>query len=319
MKWIKRGRVFNLADIPGRPPWMHEYSQAPATLIFENFVRVYFSCRPPRDAEGQFVSYCAYVDLDRQDLFRILNLAQKPVLPLGELGTFDEFGTYPMSVIRRDDEVWAYYAGWTRCESVPFNVAIGLGISTDQGVTFRKLGHGPLLEYSPDEPFTMSGPKVRYFNGRYYLFYIAGDSWVLNDGKPEISHKIRMAVSDDGLHWTKQHKTLLPDRWGENESQASPDVFFAEGFYHMFFCGWVPSNFRETRSRKIGYAWSTDLVNWTRDDNRVGIDVSVDGFDNEMVSYPHVFALDGHTYMMYLGNEVGRYGFGLAELEGNML
>jgi len=318
MKWIKRGRLFNLVDIPGRPAWMHEYSQAPATLIFENFVRVYFSCRPPRDAEGQFVSYSAFVDLDRRDLFRIVNLARKPVLPLGELGTFDEFGTYPISVIRRDDEVWGYYAGWTRCESVPFNVAIGLGISTDQGVTFRKLGHGPLLEYSPDEPFTMSGPKVRCFNGRYYLFYIAGDSWVLKDGKPEISHKIRMAVSDDGLHWTKQHKTLLPDRWGENESQASPDVFFANDLYHMFFCGWVPRDFRETRSRKIGYAWSTDLVNWTRDDNRVGIDTSVDGFDNEMVAYPHVFALDGHTYMLYLGNEVGRYGFGLAELEGDM-
>lgn len=318
MKWIKCGRVFNPVDIAGRPQWMHEYAQAPATLVFDDFVRVYFSCRPPRDADGQFVSYSAFVDLDRRDLFRIVNLAREPVLPLGELGTFDEFGTYPMSVIRRGDEVWAYYAGWTRCESVPFNVAIGLGISSDQGVTFRKLGPGPLLEYSPDEPFTMSGPKVRFFNGRYYLFYIAGEAWVLKNGKPEISHKIRMAVSDDGLHWTKQHKTLVPDRWGENESQASPDVFYADGRYHMFFCGWVPRDFRQTRSRKIGYAWSTDLVNWTRDDERVGIDVSSDGFDNEMVAYPHVFALDGRTWMLYLGNQVGRYGFGLAELEGAM-
>jgi predicted GH43/DUF377 family glycosyl hydrolase len=193
-----------------------------------------------------------------------------------------------------------------------------LGISTDQGVTFRKLGHGPLLEYSPGEPFTMSGPKVRFFNGRYYLFYIAGDSWVLKDGKPEIPHKIRMAISEDGLNWKKHHENLIPDRWGMNESQASPDVFFANGRYHMFFCGWVPRDFRQTRSRKIGYAWSTDLVNWTRDDDQVGIDTSNDGFDNEMVAYPHVFALDDHIYMLYLGNEVGRHGFGLAELEGDM-
>jgi predicted GH43/DUF377 family glycosyl hydrolase len=318
MKWTKLGRVFNPVDLPDRPQWMHEYAQAPATLVFDDFVRVYFSCRPQRDADGQFVSYSAFVDLDRQDLFRVLRVSSRPVLELGQLGTFDEFGTYPLSVIRHGDEVWAYYAGWTRCESVPFNVAIGLGISTDQGATFSKLGPGPLLEYSPDEPFTMSGPKVRRFNGRYYLFYIAGDAWVLKDGRPEISHKIRMAVSDDGLNWTKQHKTLIPDRWGDNESQASPDVFFAEGKYHMFFCGWVPRDFRQTRSRKIGYAWSTDLLNWTRDDSRVGIDVSSDGFDNEMVAYPHVFALDGKTYMLYLGNEVGRYGFGLAQLEGAM-
>jgi hypothetical protein len=319
MKWIKHGRIFNPADIAGRPSWMYEYAQAPATLVFDDFVRVYFSCRPPRDAQGQFVSYTAYVDLDRRDLTRIVGLAQEPVLQLGALGTFDEFGTYPMSVIRRGEEVWAYYAGWTRCESVPFNVAIGAAVSTDQGVSFRKLGPGPLLEYSPDEPFTMSGPKVRFFNGRYYLFYIAGDAWVLKDGKPEISHKIRLAVSDDGLTWTKMHRPLVPDRWGENESQASPDVIQVDGRYHMFFCGWVPQDFRQTRRRQIGYAWSDDLLHWTRDDASAGIDISNEGFDHEMVAYPHVFALDGRIWMLYLGNEVGRYGFGLAELEGSMV
>jgi hypothetical protein len=35
-----------------------------------------------------------------------------------------------------------------------------------------------------------------------------------------------------------------------------------------------------------------------------------------MVSYPHVFELDGRVCMLYLGNEVGRGGFGLAELDG---
>ena len=317
MKWKKLGRVFNPADIPGRPAWMHEYAQAPATLIFEDFVRVYFSCRPPRDADGQFVSYSAYVDLDRSDLFNILRIADKPVFELGGLGTFDEFGTYPMSVIRQGSEVWAYYAGWTRCESVPFNVGIGFGRSTDSGRTFQKLGEGPLLEYSPDEPFTMSGPKIRFFEGRYYLFYIAGKAWIMNDGRPEISHKIRMATSDDGLHWTKAHRSLIPDGWGDDESQASPDVFFSGGVYHMYFCGWVPREFRQSRSRRIGYAWSTDLVNWTRDDRQAGIDVSDEGFDSEMVAYPHVFELDGVTYMLYLGNAVGRYGFGLAQLDGD--
>ena len=318
MRWHKLGRIFNPTEYPNRPEWMFEYAQAPATLVFENFVRVYFSCRPRRDSEGQFVSYSAFVDLDRKDLFNIVNISERPVFELGKLGTFDEFGTYPMSVIRHGSEVWAYYAGWTRCESVPFNVAIGFGRSVDDGVTFQKMGDGPLLEYSPDEPFTMSGPKVRFFNGKYYLFYIAGDKWVLKDGKPEISHKIRMATSSDGIAWTKHHKVLIPDNWGENESQASPDVFYANGKYHMFFCGWVPHNFRETRSRKIGYAWSTDLENWVRDDSKVGIDVSEEGFDNEMVAYPHVFELDKKVYMLYLGNQVGRFGFGLAELEGEL-
>jgi hypothetical protein len=57
------------------------------------------------------------------------------------------------------------------------------------------------------------------------------------------------------------------------------------------------------------------MFNWQRDDDKAGIDVSADGWDSEMISYPHVFELGEHTYMAYLGNQVGRYGFGLARLE----
>jgi hypothetical protein len=55
-----------------------------------------------------------------------------------------------------------------------------------------------------------------------------------------------------------------------------------------------------------------------RDDRKAGIDVSAEGWDSEMISYPHVFETDGHTYMAYLGNQVGRHGFGLAILEGRL-
>ena len=37
-----------------------------------------------------------------------------------------------------------------------------------------------------------------------------------------------------------------------------------------------------------------------------------------MVAYPHVFTLEGRTYMLYLGNQVGRFGFGVAELAGEL-
>ena len=36
-----------------------------------------------------------------------------------------------------------------------------------------------------------------------------------------------------------------------------------------------------------------------------------------MVNYPHLFELDGETYMLYQGNGMGRAGFGLAILEGS--
>lgn len=319
-KWQKRGLLFNPA-LHDTPDWMQSFAQAPSALIFDDYVRVYFSCRPKPDANGQYVSYSAWVDLDRKDLFNIKRIAQEPIFKLGERGTFDEFGTYPTSVIKKDNTYLAYYAGWTRCESVPFNVAIGAGISKNNGDSFEKTGSGgPVLSYSLNEPFILSGPKIRYFNGIWYLFYIAGRNWIPNNGKPEPVYKIRMATSTDAFNWVKADRDLIESRIESNEAQASPDVFFKNGKYHMFFCYRYGLDYRgKQNGYRIGYASSTDLINWTRDDSKAGIDVSAEGWDSEMISYPHVFELDGKIYMLYLGNAVGREGFGLAELQGDLI
>jgi hypothetical protein len=316
--WVKLGKIFDPTVWP-TSSWMKEFAQAPCVLKFDDFVRVYFSCRPAPETNGQYVSRSAYVDLNRENLSDVIRISTAPTLPLGELGTFDEFGTYPTSVIRNGEEIWAYYGGWTRCRSVPFNVAVGLAISRDRGVTFNKLGNGPVLSYSLDEPFIISGPKVRHFNDRWYLWYIAGERWLANEGKPEPVYRIRMASSRDGIEWIKHSRDLIERRLEHDECQASPDVFYCNGRYHMFFCYRHGLDYRNgERGYRIGYAVSGDMIHWIRDDAKAGIDVSREGWDSEMISYPHVFELDGNIYMMYLGNQVGRFGFGLARLEGSL-
>ena len=317
-KWRKIGKVFTPQDVEGRS-WLKGFAQAPAALLFEDYLRIYFSCRPLADERGQYRSYSAYVDLDRGDLFKVRRVSEQPILSLGKLGEFDEFGTYPVSIIRCEDEVRAYYGGWTRCESVPFNVAIGMAISHDDGKTFTKLGAGPVLSYSLDEPFVLSGPKIRRFNDLWYLWYIAGRKWKVVEGRAEPVYKIRMASSVDGIQWSRLNRDLIESRLEEDEAQASPDVFFANGKYHMFFCYRYSSDYRgRDFGYRIGYASSGNLTDWVREDSKAGIEVSDQGWDAEMICYPHVFRLDGETYMAYLGNEVGRYGFGLAVLDGAM-
>ena len=308
-KWKKLGRVFNPADV--KDTWMFEYAQAPSVVIFDKFIRVYFSSRPAPDAKGQFVSRLSFIDLDRYDLFKIVNICKEPILSLGELGTFDEFGTYPASVIKRESEIRAYYAGWTRCESVPFNAAIGLAFSHDNGNTFERAGKGPVLAYTPDEPFVLGSPKIRQFNDTWHLWYSAGKKWLQASPKPEPVYKIRMAHSKDGINWTKCNRDIIESTIEEDECQASADVFFYQGLYHMFFS----YRYHLSKVYKIGYASSVDLFNWARNDSKAGIEVSETGWDSEAVSYPYVFELDGKIYMFHQGNEIGRYGFGLAELE----
>lgn len=312
-KWKKLGKIFIPQEIKNKS-WIKQFAQAPSVLIFDTFIRVYFSCRPHPDKNNQYVSYSAFVDLNRNNLSEIVNISKKPILHLGNTGTFDEFGTYPVSVIKNGTNILAYYGGWIRCESVPFNVAIGMAASHDNGVTFNKLGRGPILSYSPDEPFIISGPKIRKFNHQWYLWYIAGKKWILDHGKPEPVYRIRMAYSENGVIWKKYGKDLIKPKLGNNEAQASPDVIFYKGKYHMFFCYRYGTNYRGERGYRIGYASSNDLLHWNRDDAQVGIDISKDGWDDESIAYPHVFELDKNLYMLYLGNQVGKYGFGLAKL-----
>lgn len=314
-RWKKLGKIFDPKDLPTKS-WMHEFAQSPTVLVGKTTVRVYFCSRPLPGADGQYLSYISFIDLDRDNLLKVLRICERPVLDLGKHGTFDEFGTYPVSVIRDGAEIRAYYAGWTRCESVPFNAAIGLAISRDGGETFQRLGDGPVLTYAPHEPFLLGSPRVRRFGEHWQLWYVAGREWRMIDGKPEPVYKIRMAVSDDGINWIRQGRDLINDKLGEHECQACPDVSYRNGRYHMFF------SYRDIRNYKsreggyrIGYASSLDMVNWQRDDSLVEIGLSDSGWDSEMVNYPHLIELAGTTYMLYQGNGMGRDGFGLAVLE----
>lgn len=319
MKWKKLGQVFDPTkwDDGIKRDWMKSHSQSVSTLVKEDCVRVYFSCRPEREADGEMSSNTTWLELDKNDLTKVLRVSDKPVMPLGDIGAFDEHSVYPSSIIQEDNDIFLYYAGWYRCKSVPFNCSIGLATSKNGGDTFERYGKGPILGPSANEPYVISGPKIRKFGNSYLLFYLAGEKWITHNGRPEIIYKIKMAFSKNGINWLKHGQNIIDDVLGPNECQAGPDVFFKDGKYHMYFVYREGLDFRNEKGRgyKIGYAHSTNLINWERDDKNAGIDYSDKGWDSKMHHYPHVFQLDNKWYMLYNGNEFGKYGFGLAVLE----
>ena len=150
--------------------------------------------------------------------------------------------------------------------------------------------------------------------GTYY-----GTKWkkFVESDPPDRVYKIAHATSQDGINWHREGRQIIADRLNADECQALPTVFHRKGKYHMYFCYRQAHDFRKQSNNayRIGYAYSTDLINWERDDSKAGIDVSEDGWDSEMQCYPHTFQSDGKVYMLYNGNEFGRLGFGLAVLD----
>jgi len=316
MKWKKLGRIFN--------PTEHklanncfEYAQSPQALVFENFIRIYFSSRET-DRKGKYLSHVSFIDIDK-NFKTIINISKDTVIKLGGLGCFDEHGIFPFNVLRVKDKVFGYTTGWNRKVSVSTDGSIGLAISEDNGVTFSKLGMGPILTASLHEPFLVGDPFVKIMNGVFHMWYICGVRWTNPEIgiEPDRVYKIMHATSNDGVKWVKEGRYLIADKLNSDECQALPTVIKLNETYHMFFCYRYATDFRKNKMRgyRIGYSFSNDLIDWSRDDDQVGIDLSLAGWDSEMMCYPNVFECDGKIYLLYNGNEFGKLGFGLAVLE----
>lgn len=317
MKWKKLGKIFDPTHYTLANHCV-EFAQAPQALVFDDFVRIYFSTRQV-DENGKYLSHISFVDFNKT-FGEIRRVSDNTVIPLGDLGCYDEHGIFPLNILRKEDKIYAYVSGINRRVSVSVDSSIGLAISSNNGLTFEKYGAGPILTSSLFEPFLVCDPFVANFEKMYHMWYVFGEKWIRGaelDGTPSRVYKIAHATSDDGISWHKEGKQVITDKLDLNECQALPTVIHMKDKYYMFFCYRYATNFRKDNSRsyRIGFAYSKDLWNWTRDDENSGIQVSKQGWDSEMLCYPHVFHCNDKVYMLYNGNEFGRFGFGLAELQ----
>lgn len=319
MTWRKLGKIFDPTNFRLAND-CYEYAQSPQALVFDNCVRIYFSTRQRDPVNGKYLSHISFVDMEK-DLKEIINVSSHSVIELGKLGCYDEHGIFPLNVLRNGDKILGYIGGWNRRVSVSVDTSIGLAISHDNGFTFERIGHGPILTSSLHEPFLVGDPFVTIFEKRFYMWYLFGIQWkkFAKDQPPDRIYKIGYATSDDGITWHKKEegRQIIADLLGKDESQAMPTVAYFNGRYHMYFCYRQSFDFRKNKYRgyRIGYAYSDDLIDWIRNDEAAGIDVTEDCWDSDMLCYPRVFHCDGRIYMLYNGNEFGRFGFGLAVLE----
>ena len=316
MRWKKLGKIFDPADhkLPER---CFGYAQSPQAVVFDDFVRIFFSTRE-KDSDKTYLSHVSFADFDKR-FTRILRVSEKPVIPLGELGTFDEHGIFPMNVLRDGNRIHAYTTGWNRKVSVSADASVGYAYSDDNGLSFTKLGHGPVLTASMDEPFLVCDAFVQKFNGIFHMWYIFGQRWFEDkiEKVPQRVYKIAHAESVDGITWKRKGVPIISDKIDMNECQALPTVVPWQDKFLMFFCYRHASGFRTDPNKgyRIGCAVSNDLQNWTRDDNFIKMDMQPGEWDSDMMCYPFSFIMDNEIYLLYNGNEFGKSGFGIAKLE----
>ena len=306
MRWQKKGQIFT-AD--RQHEWMAHHAYVPiADKINDEVIRIYFGTR---DHQNRTVA--TFIEVEAKDPSNVLYVHDRPVLGLGQLGTFDDNGVTPSCIVTRDDKKYLFYVGWNRTVTVPYRNAIGVAISEDGGLTFKRLYEGPIIDRNPLDPYFIAGHFVMIENGIWKIWYGSSTGWDIVNGQPEPRYLIKYAESSDVSNWVRKNQICLSYKF-ESEAISRPSVIKENGGYRMWYCfrGNLDYRTNKAQSYRIGYAESSDGISWTRKDEQVGIEPSETGWDSIMVEYPFVYYHKEVKYMLYNGNGFGETGFGYA-------
>lgn len=308
MEWIKKGLIFKP---DGSYEWSVSHAQVPfATLIEDNILRIYFGTR---DQYSRTLP--SYIEVDAENPKKVLYVHDKPILGLGEPGSFDDCGVMPSWIVDYDNRKYLYYTGWNVSNTVSYRLSIGLAVSEDGGKTFDRMYKGPILDRCHTEPFWCAQPCVFIENGVWKMWYLSCTKWETINGHSEPFYLVKYAESIDGIYWNLSNKVCVGYD-ADTDAIGRPGVVIQDNIYKMYYSYRKAKNYRTDvkKSYKIGFAESKDGISWIKKDNIIDLQTSNDGWDSIMLAYPHVYEYQNKKYMLYNGNGFGHSGFGYAIL-----
>ena len=306
--WERRGLL--VAPPAGNAVWA-THAQAPTVLpLAADCWRAYVGGR-----DGGNCSRVFCVDLDPRNDFRVLRVHAEAALDCGEPGAFDVHGVAPAAVLPHGGQVWLYYSGIAQRRDVPYQIAVGLAVSEDGGISFRRACPGPVMGPGPHDPYFVSSPSV-WRSGRHFrAVYSSATQWRLHASQWECSYQLRGAASEDGVHWqidADPALELAPGEAGMGRSCALPG---SDGL-QLWFSHRGVERFRAAGgdAYRLQRALSADGRRWQRDASDLAWSPppAPGDWDEWMQAYPCVLPWRDGLVMFYNGNDFGRGGFGWA-------
>ena len=217
----------------------------------------------------------------------------------------------PISIIKKEKEIFLYYVGFQLGVKIPYYMFGGLAISRNGGETFERYSESPILDRIGDEVYARCGINVLYDENKYKMWYIGSnkEGWTMSSGKLKPLYIMKYTESDDGIHWMRKPIQCMQYKNDDEHGFGRPFVWKEKMKYKMLY-----SIRTYSRGYYIGYAESQNGIDWIRKDQLAGIDLGNDSWDDTNLSYPYLYEYKEKTYMFYNGNGCGKTGFGYAEL-----
>lgn len=304
MAWVKKGLIYAPS---GQNGWDDNSVMTPTPfLITPDVIRIYGGFR---DKEG--ISRIGYIDVNAENPSEIYDISKEPILDIGQPGMFDDNGVILGDIVPYDNKLYMYYIGFQIPQKVKFVVFTGLAISEDNGNTFKRYSNTPIMDRTHDAPQIRAAHSAMKCDDHWKIWYAQGDGWEIINNIPYPRYYIRYVQSANGIHFDHEKSitciTLENDEYRIGRPRVNKRN---DGIYEMRFT--LDTLKKEYKS---GYATSKDGMHWTRDDTKLGLTPSSEGWDSEMACYPVLLNTKKHRYMFYSGNGMGRTGVGYAQWE----
>jgi hypothetical protein len=289
--WVKQGNIFN-----------EHHAQLPVVDVYSDTYKIYYSTR---DENG--CSIPMSISVFKYNLKYYLNPI-KINIPLGKPGTFDHYGVMPTDIITLSNGIkYLYYIGWSLRKDVPYHNTLGLAVSEDNGISWKKYSDGPIFNSCALEPGFIGTSKIFKNDDKWTMYYLSCREWININDKLEPTYDIKEAISSNGIDWTPTNKTIISLE--ENEGGiASFQMIGNKAWFSVRGKLYYRSDNKE--SYKIKTATLIDGT-WIRDKN-IDLDISSKGWDSEMVAYPYIIKEKEKLIMFYNGNGFGKTGIGYA-------
>jgi len=268
-----------------------------------------------------------------------------PVLDIGVPGSWDDLNVWAPTVLLKDGLYRMWFSG---SHNGTYGTRIGLATSSD-GLSWTRYGSNPVLNPGPSgwDSSEVQCPSV-LFNGSHYCMWYSGTlniqvglatsidgiNWTKYAGNPVFTQghdpsvlfngstyemwysgndgTIKYATSPNGISWTQSSSNPVLNHgasgsW-DSKYVMNPSVVFNGSTHIMAYAGE-----KDDLIPRIGLAYSSNGINWTRDSNNPIIDLGpVGSWDAYYVDQPGLLLVGSAVKMWYSGFD-GTYhtsGFG---------
>ncbi|MDC1153787.1 hypothetical protein OAT05_00710 [Candidatus Pelagibacter sp.] len=295
--WLEKGIIFKNLNLN----WSKTHAMLPTPLkLNSDIYRIFFGTRNKKNQ-----SSIGFIDYNLRT-FKVINKSTSPILEKGGLGTFDDNGVLPSSLIKYKKKIYLFYIGWKPGSTTRYSLIAGLSFSKDLKSKFKKYQESPILYCNKNEPYSiLTAPSVYKENKFFYMWYVSCNKWI-NKDLP--TYDIKFAKSKNLVDWIQTGKVCIKLKKNER-AVARPFVIKERKIFKMWY-----SYEKFNSGYQIGYAESKNGINWKRLDHKIRFKGNV-LLNNQMRAYSVIIQHKKNKYMFYNGNDYGKFGIHLAKLE----